>query len=181
MRTISSRVLAIALVALAGCGSDTDTDARRASPGDSRQAPATYGPAEGSEFCPFAPVRPTYLPWLRARDAVPRPQESYGPDEDSDDADLYWFREGSGPYYVGLKRKTEFHGSGPGKPVSVRIDGAGGELYESVGPSHMAIIWDTGADRCNYIVLDLDTSGELIRSDAEAEILKVAESLRPVE
>ena len=146
----------------------------------SSQAPAgESGPAPGCEFI----LRPAYLPWLAPGEPLPPPQEGRGPDPGSDSADLYWFRTAGieAPYYVGLRVETKMHLSGPGKPVPVEVGSDDSGDFYDLGPpgGSGVVVWDLGGERCNYVALELTTSGELTLEQARAELTKIARSLQP--
>lgn len=172
------------LIGLAGCGNES-----RSGGDPNRTAdPAPRGQSLASENCPQAAYRPSFLPWLEPGEEVPAPEESYPEHEDSSgnsvpaSTHLMWIPpdgfvpEGKGPYNVVLVREDELQG-GPGEPTGIAIEGVEGLLYTSVHPGEAAILWDLDQEPCNLISLRIQASEVLTRSQAEKEILRIADSL----
>lgn len=150
-------------------------------------APVPATTVAGNSPCEFAPVRPTYLPWLRPGQRVPAPQPSHvSPDAaaaNPDTAALTWSRPGweTPPRvsYVQLRKETPTSFGGPGEQVPVAVSGAGsGQYHEGESPGSGVIAWDTGASRCGQVVLELQAP-DLTRQQAKVELLRIARSLSP--
>lgn len=138
---------------------------------------------EESDGCNFAPVRPTYLPWLEPSREIPAPEKS-DPGPGSGSADLTWFKPTeTAPFYVSLRQSTEstqVNPSPPANPVPVWIHNVQGDL-EVIASGDVAITWAAPLDdfeTCNFVVLELTTSGRLSTQEAKEEVIKVAESFR---
>lgn len=166
-------LLTLALVVLAGCGGSSGSDDVA---GGSASDPSTSEPSvQDSDYCEPPPVEPTYLPWIDAREAIPEPEASHGPD---DATTLMWPRPDSmEPYYVLLRRTSTRTGGGPGEEISVSIPGAhSAEFYEGEAAGMAFLVWDTGEPYCGEIGLQL-VATDMTRAQARGEILKVAKSL----
>lgn len=155
---------------------------------DGSQEPVESAPEaafqQGSaDVCDFAPVRPSYLPWVPPGEPVPEPSESQSDDPESDLAGLYWTKErGERPYYVQLIRWSfDDSGSPPeGRNVPVVVAGVEGTLStggtEGKYPGFAEIQWSLPQARCNDIRLWLKTSGRMTDPEAAEEAIKIAES-----
>jgi hypothetical protein len=130
--------------------------------------PSTTDRAE--ERCDFAPVEPTYLPWLDKDQEVPPPIESY--DKEIDRAQEAWV--GPNGQQVGLTRYPLGEFGEPGEPIGVEIDSAEGQLHEGEGQT-FSIAWDID-DPCNFVELIMALPGSDVEELRE-ELLKTARSL----
>jgi hypothetical protein len=127
------------------------------------------------ERCDFAPVEPTWLPWLKEGEPVPSPVRSY--DEMIDRAQESWDAPDSSTG-VGLTRYTLHPGSGAGEYIGADIGRVHGFLHESEGGG-LVIVWNLHEQDCNYVELILTPRPELSVEEAKAELVRVAESLQP--
>lgn len=127
--------------------------------------------------CDFAPVEPTWLPWLEDDEPVPSGLQTY--DETIDRAQESWQNPhaSAGKAGVGLTLYTLHSAAEPGEPTGVTISGVEGELHESEG-GDLVIVWDLPEDRCNFLELTFAPHGAF-RDEAKSQVIRVAESLRP--
>jgi hypothetical protein len=136
--------------------------------------------------CPFASVRPTYLPWVEPGEDVPPPDaHQVRGDGGVDYALMDWrnprWKEELPPYYVELVRKSEPVLGGSTQSVKVSIEGSGeGVLYEGETPNTPSIVWVIpNVTSCSTVVLRL-VAPDMTREQATDAIVKIAESLEPV-
>jgi len=132
------------------------------------------------KHCPPVAVRPSYLPWLKDGEPVPKPQVYGGaPGPESDGTILSWrgpeetMRE---PYYVSLRRYTGV-GSYSGEKVPAILQGEIGRFYEGTVPGNAAIEWGLSGLRCATVTLELNAHPRMTRAEARREIIRVAQSL----
>jgi hypothetical protein len=169
-------VVVLMLLGGAGCGGDAPP-----APNGSTAGPSSTANATASRACPFAPLRPTYLPWLAPGEQVPPPEKSIvGPEAAASPqlgaANLHWEREERGKsYYVAIRTERPSDTGGPGKETSVSVLGdSTAELYR--GPGSASLFWITSLNACPDVWLELVAS-DLDWDQAAAEIVKVAEAL----
>lgn len=165
-------LLVVALV-FVGCSSTTNSKPSPAS--------ATTSPS-GQARCDFASLRPTYLPWLKPGEEVPPPRKYHGPDDAAwlDWRRPAWTQQEDDPYYVVLRRDSQFMTSSGQLIQGTRIPGAAepGRLYSGEVGFSPAIVWFlVSAPSCDWLTLELDAPG-MSREEAEGEIVKIAKSLR---
>jgi hypothetical protein len=172
----------VAMLALAAAACGGATQGERAQPSRGENGTHTQ---QQSVSCDFAPVRPTYLPWVDSGDPIPDPSASRSDDPESDLAGLYWTKDrGERPYYVQLIRLTFDGGSLEGTSVPVTISGVEGKLRtetEGQYPGFAEIQWLLPQSRCNDIRLWLRTSGRMTDPEAADEAVKIAESFELVD
>jgi hypothetical protein len=151
-------------------------------------APEVSVQQSSADVCDFAPVRPSYLPWVPPGEPVQDPSESISDDPESDLAGLYWTKErGERPYYVQLVRWSfDDSGSLPeGRNVPFVVAGVEGTLStggtEGEYPGFAEIQWSLPQARCNDIRLWLKTSGRMTDPEAAEEAIKIAKSFEAVD
>ena len=171
-------VVAATGVMLAAC----DWGAEPPHPSKSSGGPGSVALPVGTRGCPFAPVWPTYLPWLGQGQAVPFPLA--GRSLDTGDSVLTWAPGGtnaapSGPgQAVTLIRTGRPVDATAGTPVPVWIEGSSiGLLRNDVPPGTATIAWSLPAvcPTVSLQVFEPGRSGLSVRAIA----LRVARSLRP--
>lgn len=178
---LASSLAAVAWAVAAACTAPAeDGSLKRA--GSTPEASLQRG---SDEACDFAPVRPTYLPWVAPGEPVPDPSESKSDDPDGDEASLVWTKErGERPYYVALVRWTSGFFPG-GRDVSVVVAGVPGRLStgatEGKYPGVAEIQWFLPQARCNDIRLWLKTSGRMTDREAADKAIKIAESFETMD
>lgn len=155
--------------------------------------PATPTASETSSIgnaCDFAPVEPTYLPWLEEGEDVPPPVRyrddgSKPDDEGTGDAVMGWSMDWKGgdessheAPSVHLTTRTVAEPDDARNPVDVRVDGEEGSLELGPGSGYATVSWVYDRETCNQITLQVNLSRDASEKATERETRKVAKSLR---
>jgi hypothetical protein len=127
------------------------------------------------ERCPSAPVRPTYLPWLRQGEDVPDPAFTY--DKQIHRAQEFWQNPDLPPGVggVALTRYPLPGGISGGEPIGSDIEGVAGYLHVGEGAS-VSASWDI-VGRCNFVELIIEDPKAGIREKVH-QLKRVAHSLK---
>jgi len=133
--------------------------------------------------CPPAAVRPSYLPWLKDGESVPRPQVYGAPGFSSEDGTiLSWSSlddpDKIPPYWVRLHRYTGGVVNW-GEKVPVLLEGEVGRFYEqgTVLPGNAVIEWEVSGPWCHTVTLELYAETRMTRAETRREIIRIAQSL----
>lgn len=175
---------------LAACGDAPIRSKAAASLKDSARARPvrTVGrPPTPPGHCPYAPVVPTYLPWLKRGEEVPAPASRHTVTEEASYAILDWpnpnWKEDlHSTYYVKLVRTTQYNLTAPGTPVMTHIEGwDAGELHDGKQPGEASVTWVIPNETACSTVSLWFSAPDMTRKQARREATKVAESLRAAE
>jgi hypothetical protein len=173
-RIMSVGVLVPLVMPATGCGpsrtasSPQASQVRRPIP----SSPVAEPTATPPERCAAPDVRPTYLPWLKPGEKIPRPTESY--DEEIDRAQLTW-GDPDAEAGVGLTVYPLPRWSGAGD-IGIELYGVKGRLHALDEGGLVGINWDIPG-RCNFVELNLYAPGLSI-GKAVVQLMMIARSLR---
>jgi hypothetical protein len=141
---------------------------------ESRQAAVSAGTLEECSPVPFAP---SYLPWLSEGEPVPRPEQR---SEAQGDLLMTWSGGGRrGWEGAGITLVTLFVTPEPGQDaMTVPVRGTEGALtwIGDPGVGELSLTWSEDGAPCGSYRLHL-LAGSLTERQAEAELLRIAESL----